>query len=100
MFLELLADRLDIGLDSAVLGLHLLHFVGSFFKEPEKTLLFFRDVKIFELGHERSDHASHFPKILGLDALQRFLGEIRHLFLCSDAIGHDGLRIGDVDLFD
>ena len=98
MLFQLFGDGVHICLDFAVLGLHLLHPVGAFFEEAEDALFLFFHIKVLELCHKRSDHAAHFAEILGLDTLQSLLGEVRHLFLRADAIGHDCLRIGDIDL--
>ena len=100
VLLQLFGDGIHICLDFAVLDLHLLHAVAAFFEESEETLLLFLHIKVFELGHEIGDHAAHFAQVFCLDALQSLLGEVRHFFLRAYAVGHDCLRIGDIDLLD
>ena len=98
MLLQFSGNGLDICLDLAVLGLHLLHPVGAFFEESEKALLLFFHVEVLELRDERGDHASHFAQVLGLDAFQSLLGKVRHLLLGSHAVSHDRLCVLDIDL--
>ena len=100
MLLQLSGNGLDICLDLAVLGLHLLHSVGAFFEEAEKALLLFLHIEIPELGHQGCDHSADFSQIFCPDAVQSLLGKICHLFLGSHTVGHDSLRIGDIDLLD
>ena len=99
MLLQLLCDRIHVGLDLAVFRLHLVHFVGALLEDAEKALVLFVHIEVFELSHEGGDHTADFTQVFGPDALQSFLGKIRHLFLGADTVGHDCLCIGDIDLF-
>ena len=99
MALQRLDDLVDVDLRLVVLGLHGGHVVALLLEEAEEALgLLLVRIEAAQLGHQVCDGVADLVQILGLDVLERRVGELGDVLLGSCAVGEHEVGVGDVDL--